>query len=304
METITPDSNIRAALQEQMRGLTETRCVRQQAEDVTPFEMREIPNGTGGTSLSFTGYASMVERGYEMWSPALGDYTEVIARDAFTKTLRENPDVSFKVNHDGLPMAKTSAGDLQLSSDSTGLYTEARVNPERADVLLMRQAIEAGHLNEMSFAFRVTRQDWTDDGMTRRIQEVNLNKGDVSVVEFGANPFTAGSLSLRNRLADAGVTAEQLVAAYRALTTFNETRALDPDVAACLSTVLQLVSIADTAVDVSQVLLSEMLGVENPDEDQDAALDEGTQPSDDGEAAAPRRNRLALVQLRSVAAKR
>jgi len=304
VETITPDSNIRAALQEQMRGLTETRCVRQQAEDVTPFEMREIPNGTGGTSLSFTGYASMVERGYEMWSPALGDYTEVIARDAFTKTLRENPDVSFKVNHDGLPMAKTSAGDLQLSSDSTGLYIEARVNPERADVLLMRQAIEAGHLNEMSFAFRVTRQDWTDDGMTRRIQEVNLNKGDVSVVEFGANPFTAGSLSLRNRLADAGVTAEQLVAAYRALTTFNETRALDPDVAACLSTVLQLVSIADTAVDVSQVLLSEMLGVENPDEDQDAALDEGTQPSDDGEAAAPRRNRLALVQLRSVAAKR
>lgn len=304
METITPDSNIRAALQEQMRGLTETRCVRQQAEDVTPFEMREIPNGTGGTLLSFTGYASMVERGYEMWSPALGDYTEVIARDAFTKTLRETPDVSFKVNHDGLPMAKTSAGDLQLSSDSTGLYTEARVNPERADVLLMRQAIEAGHLNEMSFAFRVTRQDWTDDGMTRRIQEVNLNKGDVSVVEFGANPFTAGSLSLRNRLADAGVTAEQLVAAYRALTTFNETRALDPDVAACLSTVLQLVSIADTAVDVSQVLLSEMLGVENPDEDQDAALDEGTQPSDDGEAAAPRRNRLALVQLRSVAAKR
>jgi len=304
VETITPDSNIRAALQEQMRGLTETRCVRQQAEDVTPFEMREIPNGTGGTSLSFTGYASMVERGYEMWSPALGDYTEVIARDAFTKTLRETPDVSFKVNHDGLPMAKTSAGDLQLSSDSTGLYTEARVNPERADVLLMRQAIEAGHLNEMSFAFRVTRRDWTDDGMTRRIQEVNLNKGDVSVVEFGANPFTAGSLSLRNRLADAGVTAEQLVAAYRALTTFNETRALDPDVAACLSTVLQLVSIADTAVDVSQVLLSEMLGVENPDEDQDAALDEGTQPSDDGEAAAPRRNRLALVQLRSVAAKR
>ena len=304
METITPDSNIRAALQEQMRGLTETRCVRQQAEDVTPFEMRVIPNGTGGTSLSFTGYASMVERGYEMWSPALGDYTEVIARDAFTKTLRETPDVSFKVNHDGLPMAKTSAGDLHLSSDSTGLYTEARVNPERADVLLMRQAIEAGHLNEMSFAFRVTRQDWTDDGMTRRIQEVNLNKGDVSVVEFGANPFTAGSLSLRNRLADAGVTAEQLVAAYRALTTFNETRALDPDVAACLSTVLQLVSIADTAVDVSQVLLSEMLGVENPDEDQDAALDEGTQPSDDGEAAAPRRNRLALVQLRSVAAKR
>jgi len=297
VETITPDSNIRAALQEQMRGLTETRCVRQQAEDVTPFEMREIPNGTGGTSLSFTGYASMVERGYEMWSPALGDYTEVIARDAFTKTLRETPDVSFKVNHDGLPMAKTSAGDLQLSSDSTGLYTEARVNPERADVLLMRQAIEAGHLNEMSFAFRVTRQDWTDDGMTRRIQEVNLNKGDVSVVEFGANPFTAGSLSLRNRLADAGVTAEQLVAAYRALTTFNETRALDPDVAACLSTVLQLVSIADTAVDVSQVLLSEMLGVENPDEDQDAALD-------GGEAAAPRRNRLALVQLRSVAAKR
>lgn len=305
--SLTQDTDVRAALQEQMRGVTETRCVRQQADDITGFEMREVPDGTGGTMLRFSGYASIVERGYDMWSPALGDYTEVISRDAFQKTLRENPDVSFKVNHDGLPMAKTSSGDLVLSSDMTGLYTEARVNPERADVLLMRQAIEAGHLNEMSFAFRVVRQDWADDGMTRRIQEVNLNKGDVSVVEFGANPHTAGMLALRNRLQETGLTYDQILAAYRALTTFNETRALDPDVAATLSTVLQLVSIADSAVDVSQVLLSDVLGVENPDEAQDAALEDAdpdVDATEDDEAASMRRARLARTQLRMVASKR
>ena len=304
MTALTMNADVRSALLEQMRGITETRCVRQQADDATGFEMREVPNGTGGTMLRFDGYASIVERGYDMWSPALGDYTEVIARDAFAKTLREAPDVSFKVNHEGLPLAKTSAGDLMLSADSTGLYTEARVNPERADVMLMRQAIEAGHLNEMSFAFRVTRQDWQDNGMTRRIQEVNLNRGDVSVVEFGANPHTAGSLSLRNRMTEAGITAEQLGMAFRALTAYNETRALDPESEAILTTVLQLVAIADTAVDLSQVLISGALGVENPDEDQDAALNGADEAPEADDSADMRRSRLAKAQLKAVASKR
>ena len=140
--------------------------------------------------------------------------------------------------------------------------------------------------------------------MVRRIQEVNLNKGDVSVVEFGANPHTAGTLALRNRMADAGITQEQLLKAFRALTNVREVRALDPDVAATLSVVLQLTSIADSAVDVSQVLLSDLLEVQNPDEAQDAALDGVDDAPEDGESASTRRTRLAMTQLRAVAAKR
>ena len=50
----------------------------------------------------------------------------------------------------------------------------------------------------MSFGFRVIRQDWSPDFTQRDISEVSLNKGDVSVVNYGANPATAGA-SLRSR---------------------------------------------------------------------------------------------------------
>lgn len=288
----------------------EHRCVRQMdplASTTSQFEMRELPNGSGGTMIRFSGYASVIERGYAIWQPAIGDYTEVIARGAFDKTLNESPDVSFKVNHEGLPMAKTTAGDLILASDSTGLYTEARVNPDRADVLLMRQAIEAGHLNEMSFAFRVQRQEWQDDGATRRITEVNLNQGDVSVVEFGANPHTAGLLALRAKVNQAGVTAEQMTTAFRALTNVKEIRQLDPEVADTLSLLLSLAQIADIALDNQQDILADLLGIENPDDAQDEAMEAveatevepGNMPGMDAEPM-PARSRLARAQLQAV----
>ena len=53
----------------------------------------------------------------------------------------------------------------------------------------------------MSFAFRVKAQEWEatadfpdDDMALRTITEVSLHKGDVSVVNFGANPTTSASV--------------------------------------------------------------------------------------------------------------
>jgi hypothetical protein len=57
--------------------------------------------------------------------------------------------------------------------------------------------MERGDLDEMSFAFRVTRQEWNEDYTERWINEVNLSKGDVSIVNYGANPHTGGLTSLR-----------------------------------------------------------------------------------------------------------
>lgn len=302
MTTTSNETNklVRNAIREQMRGVVETRCVRQMADTtIAPqFEIRSEANGTGGTSLRFQGYASVVGNEYDVWSPALGEYKEVISPDAFTKTLQESPSVSFKLNHEGLPMATTTSGDLILSSDSTGLYSEAVLNTERADVKLMQQAIEAGHLNEMSFGFRCTRNTWSEDGETRTIDELNLHKGDVSVVEFGANSQTAGLLSLRAKLEASGVTSERLTSAFRALTGFNEMRTLDAEDEATIRLVLSLTSIADTAVDEAQIALSDLLGVENPDESQDAVM-EATEPTDNETNS--RRKRLAIVQLRAVA---
>jgi HK97 family phage prohead protease len=168
----------------------------------TPFvgtELRETPDGTGGTKLTFTGYASITEAPYEM-SDRYGQYSETVARGAFQRTLSSKPDVNFLVNHEGVSMARTRAGSLQLSEDETGLNVQARLDPKRPDVQTIRSAIENGELDEMSFSFRVDPDGdkWNDSGTKRRLISLNMDRGaDVSVVNFGASPHTGGSVGLR-----------------------------------------------------------------------------------------------------------
>ena len=159
------------------------------------LEVRAASAGSSGQS-TIEGYASVVETPFEMWD-WLGPYSEVVREGAFTKTLSENPQVQLLLNHGGLSMAYTKAGSLRLSEDSTGLHMEADVNPARGDVGDMLAAIEDGDVDEMSFAFRVTRQMWSPDYDQRDILEVDLHRGDVSVVNFGANPATSVGAAMR-----------------------------------------------------------------------------------------------------------
>jgi HK97 family phage prohead protease len=174
------------------------------------FELREVPDGTGGTNLKFTGFASTTgdDATYEMedW---LGPWTESIGLTAFDKTLADGPDVAFLLNHSGMTLARTKPGTLKLSAVKdgskspvygvTGLHSEALLDPQNMYVQAMRSAVERGDLDEMSFAFRVLRQDWSKDWDRRWINEVSLDKGDVSLVNYGANPHTGGTVTLRQR---------------------------------------------------------------------------------------------------------
>lgn len=150
----------------------------------------EVRGQAGGNSVTIEGYASVTEQGFEMWDWA-GSYTEVMRAGSFTKTLSENPQTQLLLNHDGLAMAYTNAGTLRLSEDSTGLHMAADLNTSRNDVRDMVLALEDGNVDEMSFAFRVTRQQWSPDFDQRDILEVDIHRGDVSVVNFGANPATS-----------------------------------------------------------------------------------------------------------------
>jgi len=142
------------------------------------------------------GYASVTEQPFEMWD-WLGPYSEVVRAGAFAKTLGENPQVQLLLNHAGLAMAYTKAGTLRLSEDTTGLHMEADVSTKRSDVGDMLAALEEKSVDEMSFAFRVTRQMWSPDFDQRDILEVDLHRGDVSVVNFGANPATSVQPAMR-----------------------------------------------------------------------------------------------------------
>lgn len=157
----------------------------------------EVRAKKGASSIStIEGYASVTETPYDMWD-MFGPYTEVLRVGAFAKTLAETPQVQLLLNHGGLSMAYTQAGTLRLAEDSTGLHMEADVNTKRTDVSDMLLAMEERSVDEMSFAFRVTRQQWSPDYDQRDITEVDLHRGDVSVVNFGANPATSVSGAMR-----------------------------------------------------------------------------------------------------------
>lgn len=156
---------------------------------------------TAGGPTEIEGYASATEQPYEIYDWA-GPYTEVIRQGAFAKTLSENPQVQLLMNHGGMSMAYTKAGTLALAEDSTGLHIKAQVNPTRGDVRDMTLALEDGDVDEMSFAFRVPagKSIWSPDYDERAILEVDMHRGDVSVVNFGANDAT--SVAVRSQMFD------------------------------------------------------------------------------------------------------
>lgn len=144
----------------------------------------------GKQFVHLSGYASTVNESYEMYD-MFGPYTEIVDGGAFDRTLRADPDVSFLVNHRGLTMARTANGTLELSVDDQGLASDAYLNPSRTDVRDLVAAIEDGDITEMSFAFQIVRGSWSPDYEEYRILEVDLDRGDVSAVNYGANPNTS-----------------------------------------------------------------------------------------------------------------
>jgi hypothetical protein len=142
---------------------------------------------TDGGDWEFEGLASSTNTPYEVedW---LGSYTEEFLSGAFTKTIGERADVAFLVNHEGLPLARTTSGTLDLREEDPGLMARATLAAADLDVQRIVPKMQRGDLSKMSIAFRATRQEWDEDYTYRKILEARLY--DVSVVTFPANPGT------------------------------------------------------------------------------------------------------------------
>jgi phage head maturation protease len=223
------------------------------------------------------GYASITETPYQMYD-AFGPYNEVVSRDAFTRTLSTKPMVEFTVNHGeggALPMAHTRNGTLILNQDKTGLGFEATVDPRRSDVNNLLLALARGDMGEASFKFRIDSGVWSSDYSEFRIEQVDLERGDVSSVNFGANPH-----------------------AYSQARSMTQ-RALDPQDVNMLTQALAWFSAIDLIVDQAQTALSEYLGVPNPDEDDEMSE---PAPDTDAEPVLDETTGLALAKLPPAAA--
>ena len=169
------------ALDAETNSRSKMKKIERRTFTVRDVEARQADDGT----MRLSGYAAVFND-----SSVPLPFKESIAPGAFRKTLSETPDVRLLVNHEGLPLARTKNGTLTLTEDERGLY----FNAELADTQEARDIhtlIARGDVDQMSFAFRVIRQKWSEDRSRRVLTEVSLSDGDVSVVTYPAYPTTS-----------------------------------------------------------------------------------------------------------------
>lgn len=178
-----------------MKHPTEFRRLR-----LADLELRDA----GSDTVELRGYATVWDFPYEVaGGPQMGGWTETMAAGAATRTLNAKPDVRLLVNHEGLPLARTKSGTLQLQADERGLMVVApALDLRNPAVQELRSAMDRGDVDEMSMGFRVTRNEWNTDYTDRVIREIALDVSgaDVSVVTFPANPATVAQMRAAARV--------------------------------------------------------------------------------------------------------
>lgn len=146
-------------------------------------------------NLAFHGLASRTDTPYEMYDFA-GPYVETVVRGAFGKTLAQGPDVPLVLDHvRSQVFARTTSAKhpLMLAETTDGLECDAP-NPDWSGFDWLPEKIQGDLINEMSFRFSITRGQWSPDFMEYHIEEVDIDRGDVAIVGYGANPNTVSQL--------------------------------------------------------------------------------------------------------------
>lgn len=203
---------------------------------VQDVEARQADDGT----MRLRGYAAV----FNDASVPL-PFKETIAPGAFRKTLSETPDVRLLINHEGLPLARTKNGTLTLTEDDRGLFMDA-VIADTSEGRDLYKLVERGDVDQMSFAFRVIRQKWSEDRSTRTLTEVSLADGDVSVVTYPAYPTT---------------TVEAREALRTAIEAIKEGRALDGESMVVVQAVLDKISDSYDSLEEGKNMLEVVLGL-------------------------------------------
>ena len=132
------------------------------------------------------GYATTFDDPYVLFSDGDRNFSEVVDRHALEGT--DISDVIFQYDHSGMVYARTKNETLQLSTDEHGLKIRADLGSTEAS-RQMYEAISAGLVDQMSFAFVVDGEDYDKNTRTRTITHIK-KLYDVSAVSIPANPGT------------------------------------------------------------------------------------------------------------------
>lgn len=152
-------------------------------------ELRVVTDDAGQKTL--TGYAVV----YNSRSVDLGGFQEVVDPAAFTRTLRESPDVYALYAHASpFVVGRTKSGTLSLASDEHGLRFTC-TPPDTSVARDMLTLIERGDVDGCSFGFMTRRDRWEDEPagtVLRTLLDVDLD--EISITPFPAYPETSVSL--------------------------------------------------------------------------------------------------------------
>lgn len=132
------------------------------------------------------GYATTFNDPYVMYSVDGIDYFEEVDRAAFEGANMN--DVIFQFDHEGMVYARQKNGTLMLTVDDHGLHVRADLS-KTAAAREMYEAIRAGLVSEMSFAFTIAEDSYNNESRTRTIRKIK-KVYDVSAVSIPANPST------------------------------------------------------------------------------------------------------------------
>lgn len=170
-----------------------------------PFQLERKTDPDPGDGLTLTGHGAVFNEWttIDSWE---GRFKERIAPGAFRKTLLENGSrVRLQFDHGQHPLiGSLPIGAIRkLKEDGHGLYVEARL-ADNWLVQPVREAIENGSIDGMSFRFTVEKESWANldsDLPERTITEVRLMElGPVVWPAYDSTDVGVRSLELARSL--------------------------------------------------------------------------------------------------------
>jgi HK97 family phage prohead protease len=156
------------------------------------FDQAEVRKADDG-GLTFTGHAAVFNQ--RTWiGPKKWGFYEEVSEGFFDDVLDDR--AAFLVNHDPNILLARNGSTMSLSVDDKGLVPEARWDPTDPDAIKWAGRVRRGDANEMSFAFTVKEESWSEDEAGNEVR--TLLKADrlydVSLVTYPAYEGTDGGM--------------------------------------------------------------------------------------------------------------
>jgi uncharacterized protein len=144
--------------------------------------------------LMFTGHAAVFDQ--RTWiGPKRWGFWEVVDPGFFRNVLDD--DAAFLVNHDPNIVLARNGNTMTLKTDKKGLVPEAEWDPTDPDAQTWAGRVRRGDVTQMSFAFTVAEEKWSEDEDTGEETRTLLTAErlyDVSLVTYPAYDGTDAAM--------------------------------------------------------------------------------------------------------------